>query len=212
MHRIILLGPPGVGKGTQAKILVKKLDIPQISTGDILRKAINERTELGLKAQVLIQEGKLVADAVVNGIVEARLKESDCQKGFVLDGFPRTVGQAKALETFSVIDKVVSLKVDQQELIERLEGRRTCAGCSKMFHIEFNPPKKEAVCDDCGGDLIQRKDDNRQTIEKRMQEYNELTKPLTDFYREKNSLKEVDGLGSIENVSKRIFTELGLSS
>ncbi|OGQ13923.1 MAG: adenylate kinase [Deltaproteobacteria bacterium RIFCSPHIGHO2_02_FULL_40_11] len=206
--RLILLGPPGVGKGTQAKILVNHLNIPQISTGDILRQAIKDETQLGRKAQSYILEGKLVPDDVVVGIVEERLKLSDCQKGYILDGFPRTVVQAEALGEISKIDGVLALDVNQKELVQRLEGRRTCSSCSQMYHLQFNPPQKEGVCDLCGGGLVQRKDDERSTIEKRLIEYQKQTEPLIQYYQKKNMLQKVNGLGTIEEVSLRIQNAL----
>ncbi len=206
--RLILLGPPGVGKGTQANLLVEKLNIPKISTGDILRRSIEEKTALGLKAQEYMNAGKLVPDEVVVGIIENRLKSSDCKNGFILDGFPRTKVQAEALNKITSIEKVVSLSVEEKDVILRLEGRRTCQSCAKMYHVEFSPSKKEGFCDQCGGTLIQRKDDQRKTIEKRLEEYRRLTLPLLDYYRKLKLLKEIHGEGSVQSVFDRILLSL----
>jgi len=203
--RLILLGPPGVGKGTQANFLVKEYCIPKISTGDMFREAISKKTALGKTAQEFIQQGKLVPDDAVIQMVHQRLKNADCKKGFILDGFPRTLVQAKALSEIIPIDGVISLMVDEQELIQRLEGRRTCVGCTKMFHATFSPPKKDNVCDDCGGELVQRQDDYRETIQKRFVEYRNLTKPLLKYYEEQKLLKEVNGLGTPEEIFERLL-------
>ena len=208
--KLILLGPPGVGKGTQANLLEKKIQSPKISTGDILRNEIQSQSDLGQKAQQFIHEGKLVPDDVVIGIIKNRLQKSDCQPGFILDGFPRTLPQAEALKKITPIDHVIYLKVDEEELIQRLEGRRTCLRCAKMYHILFTPPKTESICDDCGGDLIQRKDDHRDTISKRLQEYDRLTKPLLAYYKKQKNLKEVNGLESIETVFKHLLAVMGI--
>ncbi|TLN23044.1 adenylate kinase, partial [bacterium] len=174
--RIILLGGPGAGKGTQAKKLVDKYGIPQISTGDMLRAALKEGTALGLEAKKFMEAGKLVPDEVVIGLIEERIKLDDCKKGFMLDGFPRTVGQAdalkKVLDSMSLkIDHVVSIDVANEELVARLTGRRTCKACGSGFHVLFDPPKKEGVCDKCGGELYQRADDNEETIRSRLKVY-----------------------------------------
>ncbi len=204
--KLILLGPPGVGKGTQANLLEKKFQIPKISTGDILRSEIQSQSSLGQKAQQFINDGKLVPDEVVIGIIKNRLQKSDCRQGFILDGFPRTLPQAEALKKITPIDHVIYLKCGEEELIKRLEGRRTCSRCAKMYHIIFTSPKKESVCDECGGDLVQRKDDHRQTIAKRLQEYDRLTKPLLSYYKTEKNLKSVDGLAAVEDVFKRLLT------
>lgn len=207
--KLILLGSPGVGKGTQANLLEKKFQIPKISTGDILRREIQSQSALGQKAQQFINDGKLVPDEVVIGIIKNRLQKSDCRAGFILDGFPRTLPQVEALKKITPIDHVIYLKGKEEELIRRLEGRRTCSQCAKMYHVTFTPPKKESVCDDCGGDLIQRKDDHRETIAKRLQEYDRLTKPLLEYYKNQKILKEVDGLASVEDVFKSLLTRVG---
>jgi adenylate kinase len=204
---LILLGGPGAGKGTQAKKLIDKFEIPQISTGDILRAAVKEGTEMGRKAKEFMDAGKLVPDAVVIGIVEDRLKQPDCQKGFILDGFPRTVPQAQALDAAltqmgSRIDHVVSINVDEDALVTRLTGRRTCksADCGQMYHVNFNPSKKAGVCDKCGAELYQRDDDNETTVRSRLATYNQATKPLIDYYAAKGLLRSIPGVGSIEDI------------
>ncbi|MEJ2070677.1 MAG: adenylate kinase, partial [Syntrophobacterales bacterium] len=208
---LILLGGPGAGKGTQAKKLIKKYQIPQISTGDILRAAVKEGTEMGKKAKEYMDAGKLVPDEVVIGIIKDRLKEPDCQKGFILDGFPRTVPQAEALEKVlsgmgKKVDHVVSIDVDEEELVTRLTGRRTCknAACGQMYHIKFNPPKKDLICDKCGGELYQRDDDNETTVRSRLATYNQATKPLIDHYKAKGLVRPIPGVGGIDDIFTKI--------
>ena len=213
---IILLGGPGAGKGTQAKKLIDKYQIPQISTGDILRAAVKEGTEMGKKAKEYMDAGQLVPDEVVIGIIKDRLKEPDCQKGFILDGFPRTVPQAEALEKVlsdmsKKIDHVVSIDVDEEELVTRLTGRRTCkdAVCGQMYHVKFTPPKKEGVCDKCGGELYQRDDDNETTVRSRLATYNQATKPLIDHYKAKGLIRPIPGVGGIDDIFTKICGILG---
>lgn len=206
---LILLGGPGAGKGTQAKMLIDKFQIPQISTGDILRAAVKEGTQLGQEAKTYMDAGKLVPDSVVIGIIEDRLKQSDCQKGFILDGFPRTVPQAEALDDTlkkmgSKIDHVVNIAVDEEELVKRLTGRRTCKHCGQMYHVMFNPPKQEGVCDKCGGELYQRDDDNEATVRARLATYNQQTKPLIDYYRKQGLVRDIKGEGSIADIFQKI--------
>lgn len=206
---MILLGPPGAGKGTQAKKLVEEYGIPQISTGDILRAALKNKTPLGLKAKTYMDKGALVPDEVVVGIIRDRLQESDCKKGYILDGFPRTVPQAdelkKALrEMGQSIDAVVSVVVANEELIRRLTGRRTCKECGAGFHIMYKKPKKEGVCDQCGGPLIQRDDDKEETIKNRLVVYNEQTEPLIQYYKKEGALVDIKGTGSIDEIFGRI--------
>jgi adenylate kinase len=207
--KLILLGPPGAGKGTQAKILTERYGIPQISTGDILRAAVKNQTPMGVKAKEFMDSGALVPDEVVVGIVSDRLLESDCNPGFILDGFPRTVPQADALAgTLSKmgrdLDKVVSLDVDPEALVERLTGRRTCRECGAGCHIKFDSPKAEGVCDSCGGELFQRDDDNEITIRKRLDVYLEQTSPLVAFYQKAGLLSALDGLQPIAKVEQEI--------
>jgi len=213
---LILLGGPGAGKGTQAKKLIDKYGIPQISTGDILRAAVKAGTEMGRKAKEYMDAGKLVPDAVVIGIIKDRLAQPDCQKGFILDGFPRTVPQAEALDQVLMglggkIDHVISIAVDEEALIARLTGRRTCknAACGQMFHVKFTPSKKEGVCDKCGGELYQRDDDNETTVRSRLAAYNQDTKPLIDYYTKEGLVRPIAGVGSIEDIFNKIVTILG---
>jgi adenylate kinase len=211
---IILLGPPGAGKGTQAKMLVDKYGIPQISTGDILRANLKAQTELGLEAKKYMDAGKLVPDEVVIGIINNRLKEADCQKGYMLDGFPRTVAQAEALDKIlaeggSGIDDVISIDVPNEELMGRLTGRRTCRQCGQGFHVMFDPPKQEGVCDKCNGELYQRDDDNEETVGNRLKVYADQTQPLIDYYTAKGLLRPIEGVGKMSEVFDRIVAVLG---
>lgn len=211
--KLILLGPPGAGKGTQAKMLAERFSIPQISTGDILRAAVKEGTPMGLKAKEFMDAGALVPDNVVVGIVRDRLLEPDCDSGFILDGFPRTVAQADALNVAldsmgKQLDRVVSLKVDSEALVERLTGRRTCKECGKGFHISFEPPQKPGLCDECGGGLIQRDDDKEETIRKRLDVYVEQTSPLIKYYQKTGILLELDGMQPISLVQQQMLSLL----
>jgi adenylate kinase len=206
---IILLGPPGAGKGTQAKMLVEKYQIPQISTGDILRAAVKEGSPLGKEAKACMDKGELVPDSVVIGIVEERIQQSDCANGYMLDGFPRTVPQAEALDGMlknlsSQIDHVVSIEVANEELVGRLTGRRTCRDCGAGFHVMFDPPEKEGVCDKCGGELYQRDDDNVETVTSRLEVYESQTLPLIDYYTAKGKIRPIDGGGDIKEIFGRV--------
>jgi adenylate kinase len=208
--KLILLGPPGAGKGTQAKMLTEEFGIPQISTGDILRAAVKEGTPMGIKAKGFMDSGALVPDEVVIGIVTERLQKEDCEPGFILDGFPRTVPQADALaKDLKTLDKnldaVISLEVDVEALVERLTGRRTCKECGRGYHIAFDPSKVEGICDACGGGLFQRDDDQEVTIRKRLEVYDEQTSPLTSYYADAGLLKSLDGMQPIEAVQKKIL-------
>lgn len=212
--KILLMGPPGAGKGTQAEKLTQILKIPHISTGDMFRKAQKEGTELGLKAKSYMEKGELVPDEVTIGIVRERLLEKDCQGGFLLDGFPRTVHQADALDTILTelklnLDAVISIEVDKNYLIERLTGRRVCRSCGATYHIAFNPPKVADVCDRCGGELYQRNDDKIETVGNRLDVYLEQTAPLMDYYQSKGKMKSIDGSKSMEAVLADICTALG---
>ena len=211
---IMLFGAPGAGKGTQAKFIIDRYGIPQISTGDILRAAIAEGTAMGLEAKKYMDEGKLVPDSTIIGIIKDRLSEEDCKKGFILDGFPRTLAQAEALEKLMKemnikLDKVISLNVPDELIVGRVTGRRVCKDCGASFHVEFNPAKKEGVCDLCNGDLIQRKDDTAETVNKRLSSYHEQTAPLFDFYTERGILVDLDGTKDIKDITKEIFDILG---
>ena len=210
---LILLGPPGAGKGTQAKILTKKYAIPQVSTGDILRVAVAEQTPMGIKAKEFMDRGALVSDEVVVGIVKERLAKPDCASGFILDGFPRTVKQADALNQMlkaldKSIDHVISICVEKDELLERVTGRRTCRSCGKGFHVTFDPPKVNGICDECNGELYQRADDSEETIRKRLGVYEEQTAPLIAYYAQQSLLRTVYGIGSIEEIQRKLLSIL----
>ena len=211
--KLILLGPPGAGKGTQAKMLTEKFSIPQISTGDILRAAVKAGTPMGRKAKEFMDAGGLVPDEVVVGIVRDRLQEADCGNGFILDGFPRTVAQADALQTSleemgKGLDRVISLAVDAEALVERLTGRRTCRQCGRGYHVTFDPPRQAGVCDACGGELFQRDDDREETIRKRLQVYEDQTAPLISYYRQAGVLMELDGMQPIPQVQEQMLSLL----
>jgi adenylate kinase len=213
---LILLGPPGAGKGTQAQMIVERYHIPQISTGDILRKAVKEGTPLGKKAKAFMDQGQLVPDEVVIGIIDARLRAPDCNPGFILDGFPRTIAQAEALQPIlnkmgKSIDHVINIEVDTEELVRRLTGRRTCKNCGAMFHILFHPPKVEGICDRCGGTLYQREDDKEETIRIRLNEYQRQTAPLIQYYQLKNCLRSIQGVGGQEEIFERIIRLLDMT-
>jgi len=206
---LVLLGPPGAGKGTQAKMMVDRFGIPQVSTGDLLRASIASGSELGLKAQSYVTSGGLVPDELMMSVLVKRLEDSDCRSGFILDGFPRTVGQAGLLEK-SLIERktpltgVVAVTVDDKELIGRLTGRRICKDCGTSFHIMFSPSKKEGLCDKCSGALYQRKDDSYEVISNRLKVYHDQTVPLIKYYSSEKILHSVDGIGKIEVIFKQI--------
>lgn len=209
MMLIILLGPPGAGKGTQAERIVKERQLAYIATGDILRNAVKAETALGRKAKQFMDQGQLVPDELVVEIVKERLADPDCAKGALLDGFPRTVSQAVFLEQVlpSVgfgIDRVLSIEVAEKELIERLTGRRVCSDCGASYHLKFKPPQVRNVCDQCGGDLYQRDDDSLETVEERLQVYKNQTEPLVKFYLDKNLLDRIDGNLDIDQVFEQI--------
>ncbi|AXI38672.1 MAG: adenylate kinase [Bacillaceae bacterium] len=211
---LVLMGLPGAGKGTQAEKIVEKYNIPHISTGDMFRAAIKDGTELGLQAKSYMDKGELVPDEVTIGIVRERLGKNDTDKGFLLDGFPRTVAQAEALEQIlkelnKEIDYVINIHVDQEILMERLTGRRICKNCGATYHLVFNPPKEEGICDKCGGNLYQRADDNAETVGNRLEVNLKQTKPLLDFYKSKGYLKNIDGQQEINKVFEDICNLLG---
>ena len=209
--KLILLGAPGAGKGTQAEIISKKLDIPTISTGNILRAAVKNGTPIGLKAKEYMDAGKLVPDEVIIGVISERLKEADCANGYILDGVPRTIAQAEALEAAGIhFDHVLSLEISDEEIEARMTGRRTCHACGATYHIAAHPPKQEGVCDACGGPLEQRKDDQPETVRNRLKIYHEETEPLKDFYKSRGLLKMVDNQPTIEATTKVVMEALGM--
>ena len=211
--QLLLMGPPGAGKGTQAVKLVEKFSIPQISTGDMFRAAVKEGTELGKKAKACMESGTLVPDEVTVGIVRERLSKDDCKNGFILDGFPRTVEQAEALEKILgelnlKLTKVLNIHVPAEYLIERAIGRRICKTCGATYHVKFNPPKSDATCDNCGGTLYQRADDNEETMKKRLSVYEDSTRPLIDYYKKLGVYAEIDGRQPIEKVTEELVNVL----
>lgn len=214
MVNLVLLGPPGAGKGTQAVGIAKKYDIPHISTGDIFRKNIKEKTELGLRAKAYMDKGELVPDELVIEIVEDRLLEADCKNGFLLDGFPRTVFQAETFDKFldekkMQLTKVINLEVEAEELVRRLSGRRVCESCGATYNIYNIPTKVEGVCDTCSGKVIQRADDSKETVLNRINVYNDSTKPLIDYYEGRGNLVSLDGAAGLENVYNNIVKAVG---
>ena len=212
--RVILLGPPGAGKGTQAKLISEKFSIPHISTGDIFRANIKEKTPLGIEAKRYIDNGQLVPDEVTIGIVKDRLTKDDCDNGFLLDGFPRTVAQAEALDEFlkginKDLDVALLIKVPEEFILERMTGRRVCTSCRASYHIRFNPPKIEGKCDICDNELIQRKDDTEATVKERLEVYSKQTYPLINYYKDNGIISEVNGTESIDEVFGNISNILG---
>lgn len=206
---LILFGPPGAGKGTQAQFIVERLGVPQVSTGDMLRSAVKAQTPLGIKAKEIMESGGLVSDELVLGIVRDRLAQSDCDYGFVLDGFPRTIFQADALDKMLVeigreIDHVISLDLDDAQIVQRLSGRRACSGCGKGYHLTYDPPKSVDLCDLCGSALVQREDDQELTIINRLNVYALQTAPLKDYYERSGLLRHIDGTGSIKDIQLQI--------
>ena len=209
--KLILLGAPGAGKGTQAEILSARLGIPTISTGNILRAAIKEGTEIGMQAKSYMDAGKLVPDQVIIGIVAQRLSQPDCAKGFILDGVPRTLPQAEALDQHGVsFDKVLSIEISDQEIEQRMSGRRVCSQCGAPYHVAAKPPRQEGVCDSCGGALVQRDDDKAETVRKRLAVYHAETEPLKDYYQQKGILVPVDNQPTIEATTQAIEEALGI--
>ncbi len=198
--RLIIFGPPSAGKGTQAQKLSKKYGIPQVATGDLLRKAVADKTPLGLKVKSILDQGKLGPDNLIVQLIKERVAKPDCRNGYILDGFPRTMGQAKELEKMTDIDLVLNIVVDFELLVERAVGRRTCPKCSAVYHIRFNPPMNEGECEKCGAKLIQRDDDKDETVRNRLKVYEEQTAPLVEYYRKKGKLMDIDGSGGIEAV------------
>lgn len=214
--RIVLLGAPGAGKGTQAKKLIERYDMPQISTGDVLRKAVAEGTPLGMEAKAHMDKGHLVPDQIVVELIEDMLMQECCRKGFILDGFPRNTAQAEILDSMlnsleMPIDAALVVDVPREDLMKRLTGRRTCRACNQMYNIYFSPSKVKDVCDKCGGALYQRDDDKEETIRKRLDVYDAQTVPLINYYKQRGILKTVSGTGSIDKIFKDVCTTLGLN-
>ena len=212
--KIVLLGPPGAGKGTQAKSISNKYSIPHISTGDIFRKNISENTPLGIQAKSYMDNGQLVPDEVTINMVKDRLQQDDCKVGYLLDGFPRTVAQAEALNNFLIergeqLDTALLIKVPNEFILERMTGRRVCPSCGASYHVKFNPPANEGKCDLCGSEVIQRKDDTVETVKERLDVYEKETQPLIDFYGERQLLSAVDGTKAINEVFRGICEILG---
>jgi adenylate kinase len=208
---LIFLGPPGAGKGTQARVVAEELGIPHISTGDILREAARKKTGLGLAAKAKMDKGELVPDDVISPIVEERLSDPDCREGAILDGFPRTIAQARFLD--GILERtglgkplVLNIQVETESVIKRLTGRRTCSTCGEIYNIDMNPPRQEGTCDKDGGNLVQRGDDNEEAIRVRLKAYEEDTLPLIDFYRQRNALRQVDGSGEPEAITERLLS------
>ena len=208
--KLILLGAPGAGKGTQADILCKELDIPTISTGNILRAAIKNGTPTGMKAKAYMDEGKLVPDDVIIGIITERVAEEDCKNGYILDGVPRTIAQAEALEKAGIkFDDVISIEISDEVIMERMSGRRVCESCGASYHLVAVPPKQEGICDKCGGKLVQRKDDAPETVKARLEVYHKETEPLKAFYAQRGLLKSVENQPSVAETSQAILHALG---
>ena len=208
--KLILLGAPGAGKGTQAERLCKELNVPTISTGNILRAAIKNGTPTGLKAKSFMDAGRLVPDDVIIGIITERLAEADCRDGYILDGVPRTIAQAEAMEKAGItFDAVISIEIADETIMDRMSGRRVCESCGASYHLVAVPPKQEGVCDKCGGKLVQRKDDEPETVKARLEVYHRETEPLKDFYAQRGLLKPVENQPSVEETSQAILRALG---
>ncbi|HLI80213.1 MAG TPA: adenylate kinase [Candidatus Binataceae bacterium] len=212
--RLVLLGPPGAGKGTQARMLGERIGAPQIASGDLLRAAVRDHTPLGVEAKSFMDNGSLVPDELVLKLIDARLDQPDAKAGYILDGFPRSVPQAEALGGMlkrrgEKISKVVAINVPDEELVKRISGRRTCRNCNEMYHIAYDPPAKPGICNKCGGELYQREDDHEDTVRNRLKVYNEATKPLLDYYGQAGLLAQVEGVGRPEEILHRILAKLG---
>jgi adenylate kinase len=214
--RLVLLGPPGAGKGTQARILENKLHVPQIASGDLLRMAVRNQSTLGLQAKTFMDAGALVPDGLVLEMIEERLNQADAQAGFILDGFPRTVAQAEVLGSILVrrhetLDKVVAITVPDEEIVKRISGRRTCRSCGAMYHVVYQPPRNANVCDKCKGELYQREDDAEATVRARLQVYASSTRPLLEYYGRSQLLTKIDGIGRPEEIEHRIMSALSVN-
>ena len=210
--KIILLGAPGAGKGTQAEVISQKLNIPSLSTGNMLREAQKKGTPLGQQAKSYMESGQLVPDELVIGIIKERMAQPDCAGGFILDGFPRTVAQAEALDQMGVaIDRVIEIDVPDKAIVTRMSGRRVCEGCGASYHLTHNPPAAEGVCDKCGGKLVTRKDDDPKTVQQRLETYHRQTQPLVDYYQKAGKLRTIDGNQPLEEASAAILRALEAS-
>jgi adenylate kinase len=210
---VVLLGPPGAGKGTQARMLGERIGAPQVASGDLLREAVRDATALGVQAQGFMDKGALVPDELVLKLIDARLDQPDAKSGYILDGFPRSVPQAEELGAMlkrrgEKISKVVAIDVPVEDLVKRISGRRTCRNCNEMYHVAFDPPAKAGICNKCGGELYQREDDKEETVRNRLKVYNESTKPLLDYYGKFGLLAEIDGTGRPEEILHRILAQL----
>ena len=210
--KLILLGAPGAGKGTQAEVISQKLNIPSLSTGNMLREAQKKGTPLGQQAKSYMESGQLVPDELVIGIIKERMAQPDCAGGFILDGFPRTVAQAEALDQMGVaIDRVIEIDVPDEAIVTRMSGRRVCEGCGASYHLTHNPPAAEGVCDKCGGKLVTRKDDDPKTVQQRLETYHRQTQPLVDYYQKAGKLRTIDGNQPLEEASAAILRALEAS-
>lgn len=209
--KLILLGAPGAGKGTQAELICERLSIPTISTGNMIREAMKNGTEMGAKAKAYVDAGNLVPDEVVIGIIQERLSEKDCENGFILDGFPRTIPQAEALDKMGIdIDTVLSIEVADEKIVKRMSGRRVCESCGASYHTEYKKPLKEGVCNACGGNLVCRKDDAPETVLDRLRVYHEQTEPLKGYYEKTGKLKTVEGQEELSDTTALVFQALGI--
>ena len=209
--KLILLGAPGAGKGTQAELICERLSIPTISTGNMIREAMKNGTEMGAKAKAYVDAGNLVPDEVVIGIIQERLSKKDCEKGFILDGFPRTIPQAEALDKMGIdIDTVLSIEVADEKIVKRMSGRRVCESCGASYHTEYKKPLKEGVCNACGGNLVRRKDDAPETVLDRLRVYHEQTEPLKGYYEKTGKLKTVEGQEELSDTTALVFQALGI--
>lgn len=209
--KLILLGAPGAGKGTQAELICERLSIPTISTGNMIREAMKNGTEMGAKAKAYVDAGNLVPDEVVIGIIQERLSEKDCENGFILDGFPRTIPQAEALDKMGIdIDTVLSIEVADEKIVKRMSGRRVCESCGASYHTEYKRPLKEGVCNACGGNLVRRKDDAPETVLDRLRVYHEQTEPLKGYYEKTGKLKTVEGQEELSDTTALVFQALGI--
>jgi len=202
--KLVIFGPPSAGKGTQAQKLSKKYNIPQIATGDLLREHVAKKTPIGIKVKEILDQGKLGPDELIVQMIKDRVSQPDCKNGYLLDGFPRTMNQAKHLEKMADVDVVLNIGVDTELLVGRAVGRRICPKCASVYHVDFNPPKKEGICDKCGSQLIQRDDDKEETVRKRLNVYREQTEPLIEYYRKKGKLVDIDGSLGIDGVFEQM--------